>query len=270
VKCPKCQTENPDSKKFCRNCGNRLALLCPHCSSEYLAGDEFCGECGQKLAEPLDPSRPFSYTPKHLADKILTNRIVQDYADSTLQLATEARLPYYRAIAMFELGWLKMQKGQVEEGIDQIQQGLAAIESMGIRFGIPGYLSYVAEGYGWLGQAERGISLTEESLSFVEKTGERIWEPDLHRVKGELLQSSGRPSDAEASFRKAIEVARRQQARSLELRATLSLARLLHKQGRSKEARQLLSKIYGWFAEGFDTPDLKDAKALLVALEASP
>jgi len=89
------------------------------------------------------------------------------------------------------------------------------------------------------------------------------------RVKGELLGLNGRPSEAEASFCQAIEVARRQEAKSWELRTTLSLGRLLQKQGRSEEARQLLSEIYGWFTEGFDTPDLKEAKALLDALEAS-
>jgi predicted amidophosphoribosyltransferase len=74
MKCPKCQTENPDSRKFCRRCGTKLVLICPGCSSENLPGDEFCGECGQKLAQPLDPSRPSSYTPKHLAEQILTSR----------------------------------------------------------------------------------------------------------------------------------------------------------------------------------------------------
>ncbi len=87
-----------------------------------------------------------------------------------------------------------------------------------------------------------------------------------HRIKGELLQLSGRTSEAEASFRQAIEVARRQEAKSWELRATISLSRLLQKEGRSAEARQLLSEIYGWFTEGFDTPDLKEAKALLEEL----
>ncbi len=74
MKCPQCQTENSDSRKFCRKCGNKLALICPYCSAENLPGDEFCGECGQRLTQPLDPSRPASYTPKHLADQILTSR----------------------------------------------------------------------------------------------------------------------------------------------------------------------------------------------------
>ena len=191
------------------------------------------------------------------------NRIAQDYADSTLKLAVEAGLPYWQAIAMLELGWLKKEKGQVEEGIDQMQQGIAAVQSMGVQFGNPWYVSWVAEGYGVLGQIEKGLGLMEEALSFVEKTGERLWEAEIHRVKGDLLQSCGRVSEAEASFRQAIEVARRQQAKSWELRATMSLSRLLQKEGRSEEARPLLSEIYRWFTEGFDTPDLKEARALL-------
>jgi len=92
----------------------------------------------------------------------------------------------------------------------------------------------------------------------------------VHRVKGELLQLSGKLSEAEACFRQSIEAARRQEARSWELRATLSLARLLQKEGRSQEARKLLSEIYGWFTEGFDTPDLQEAKGLLEELRSCP
>ena len=110
------------------------------------------------------------------------------------------------------------------------------------------------------------MSLLEEALALIETGGERIWEAEVHRIKGELLQSSGKVGEAEAAFRQAIAVARRQEAKSWELRATLSLSRLLQKEGRSEEARGLLSEIYGWFTEGFDTPNLKEAKALLEEL----
>ncbi len=105
-----------------------------------------------------------------------------------------------------------------------------------------------------------------EALALVERRDERDWEAEIYRVKGELLLESGGSSEAETCFRRAIEVARRQSAKSLELRATTSLARLLDKQGRRHEARQVLGEIYGWLTEGFDTADLKDAKALLDAL----
>ena len=100
----------------------------------------------------------------------------------------------------------------------------------------------------------------------MEQTDERHWEVDIYRLKGELLLLQGDEAGAEASFHKAIEVARRQQAESLELRAAMSLARLWQQQGRMDEARQMLAEIYGWFTEGFDTPDLREAKALLEEL----
>jgi predicted ATPase len=139
---------------------------------------------------------------------------------------------------------------------------------MGMEAAAPSFLAWTAEAYGKAGRAEEGLALAEEALDLVEKTGERAWEAEAYWVKGDLLQSSGKVEKAETSFRQAIEVARRQEAKSWELRATLSLSRLLQKQGQSEEARQLLSEIYGWFTEGFDTPDLQDAKALLEELGA--
>ena len=166
------------------------------------------------------------------------------------------------AWATLELGWVRAQQGEVEEGIAQMHQGLIGARSKGTEMNIPFYLYRLAEFYGAAGQAERGIALAEEALQLMEKTEERLYEADGHRVKGDLFALSGKSSEAEACFRQAIEIARRQQAKSWELRATLSLSRLLQKQGRSEEARKLLSEIYGWFTEGFDTPDLQEAKAL--------
>ena len=128
------------------------------------------------------------------------------------------------------------------------------------------YLAGQAEAYGMLGKTQEGLDVIGEALDVVQRTEERWWEAEVHRIKGELLKLSGELSEAEASFRQAIEVARRQEAKSWELRATLSLSRLLQKTGRSEEARRLLSEVYGWFTEGFDTPDLKEAKALLEEL----
>jgi adenylate cyclase len=126
-------------------------------------------------------------------------------------------------------------------------------------------LCFLASGLGKAGQPYEALEVVEEGLASVAKTGEQIASPSLHRVKGELLLAQT-PSDgakAELCFRTAIEIARGQSARSPELRATTSLARLLAKQGRREEARQILAEIYGWFTEGFDTADLKGAKALL-------
>jgi len=121
---------------------------------------------------------------------------------------------------------------------------------------------------GWLAEAclegsdddEAGATLSE-AFAFIERSGEHLWEAELYRLRGELKSTN--PVEAEADFRRAVDIARSQDARSLELRATMSLARLLNKQGKRDEARAMLAEIYNWFTEGFDTADLKDAKALL-------
>jgi predicted ATPase len=144
------------------------------------------------------------------------------------------------------------------------------------------YFGFLAEAYRTAGQPEEGLTVLAEALTVVEKTGERLWEAELYRLKGELLQaqeigrqkSKGKsqkselPStqEAEASFLKAIDVACKQQAKSLELRASTSLARLWQQQGKSHEAHTLLTEVYNWFTEGLDTKDLQEAKVLLETL----
>src|SRR4030095_4000200 len=118
--------------------------------------------------------------------------------------------------------------------------------------------------YGKVGQAGEGLTVLAEALALVEKKEERWYEAELYRLKGELtLQQANVQREAEECFHKAIEIARRQQAKSLELRAVMSLSRLWQQQGKQKEAHALLAEIYGWFTEGFDTKDLQEAKALL-------
>jgi predicted ATPase len=132
----------------------------------------------------------------------------------------------------------------------------------------------LAEAYGKAGQTEEGLSALAEALERADKTEERFYEAELYRLKGELtLKQSSAPGlesrvqkEAEACFQKAIEIARRQQAKSLELRAVMSLSRLWQRQGKQKEARQMLGEVYNWFTEGFDTKDLQEAKALLQEL----
>ncbi|MCR4405553.1 MAG: AAA family ATPase [Anaerolineae bacterium] len=156
--------------------------------------------------------------------------------------------------------------GQVQEGMVQIRQGMAIDQSVGIRLYLSETLGSLAEAQAKTGHPEEGLTTLNEALALVEQTDERHWEAELYRLKGELLLMQGDEAEAEASFQKAIEVARRQQARSWELRATVSLCRLWQKQSRADEARQMLAEIYGWFTEGFDTPDLKEAQALLESL----
>ncbi|MGH7452140.1 MAG: hypothetical protein ACRENG_12395 [bacterium] len=144
---------------------------------------------------------------------------------------------------------------------------MAAFRAAGAEAAQSYHLALLAEAYGRMGQVEKGLSVLAEALAVVHKNGERMWEAELHRLKGEfLLIQRNDEAEAVACFHNALEIARRQQAKSLELRAAMSLSRLWHKQNKTAAARQLLAEIYNWFTEGFDTADLKDARALLEQL----
>jgi predicted ATPase len=150
----------------------------------------------------------------------------------------------------------------------QLRQGMAAWRATGAEIAWTFLLIKLAEAYGKAGQAGEGLTALAEALALVNKTGERYFEAELHRLKGGLLlqQDVGSGDEAETCFCQALDVARHQQAKSLELRAAMSLARLWQRQGKYAEAHALLAPIYGWFTEGFDTADLQEAKALLEAL----
>ena len=156
--------------------------------------------------------------------------------------------------------------GLVQEGMAQIREGMAVDKSMGVRLNLSGTLCSLAEAQAKAGQPEEGFTTLTEALALVEETDERYCEAELYRLRAELLLMQGDEVEAEISVLKAIEVARRQQAKSWELRATVSLARLWQRQGRVDEARQMLAEVYGWFTEGFDTPDLMEAKMLIEEL----
>jgi predicted ATPase len=170
-------------------------------------------------------------------------------------------------------GWALTEQGKGEEGIAQMHQSLAALQAMRTECERTYWLALLAEAHGKVGEAEQGLAVLVEALAQVEKTGERFYEAELYRLKGTLtLQSKIQDptsiveAKAEECFWKAIEIARKQQAKSLELRAVTSLSRLWQQQGKKDEARQLLAEIYNWFTEGFDTKDLQEAKALLELL----
>jgi predicted ATPase len=153
-----------------------------------------------------------------------------------------------------------------------MRQGQAAVRATGAKLGQSYRLAMLAEAYGQVGQAEEGFTLLAEALAVVQETGERFREAELYRLKGELTLQSRvqslefRVQEAEECFRKALDVVRQQSAKSLELRAVMSLSRLWQQEGKKEEARQMLAEIYGWFTEGFDTTDLQEAKALLEEL----
>jgi TOMM system kinase/cyclase fusion protein len=196
---------------------------------------------------------------------------VQEQAEAAMALSTEQGFASRLAMGLFLRGWALAEQGQGEEGIAQMRQGLAARHAIGEDVDRAYYLTLLAEVYGRLGQIDEGFALLAEALAAVQHTREHWTEAELCRLKGELLlkQAVGvglKPAttdEAEACFHQALEVARRQQARSLELRTATSLSRLWQGQGKRAAAHELLAPIYGWFTEGFDTADLQEAKALL-------
>jgi predicted ATPase len=177
-------------------------------------------------------------------------------------------LPVYFAHGTALRGWALAAQGQVEEGLAQIGSGLGAWRTTGAEVQRPYYLALLAEAYGKAGQAEEGLAVLAEALALVAKTGEGWWEAELYRLKGELLlvRLADHHVVAETCFHHVLTVACHQQAKSLELRAAMSLSRLWQQQGKHQEARTLLAPIYGWFTEGFDTANLQEAKALLEEL----
>jgi predicted ATPase len=178
-------------------------------------------------------------------------------------LASERGFLLWSAQAVFLRGQALLAEGQVTEAIVELRRGAASVEMTGAVAGA--WKLSLAQAYAKLGRPEEGIAAIAEEMALLERTGLRFLEPELYRVRGELilLQAPGTVSTAENAFRQALASARRQGAKAWELRATMSLARLLEAQGKRDDARSMLGEIYGWFTEGFDTADLKSARALL-------
>jgi predicted ATPase len=189
----------------------------------------------------------------------------QKRAEAAISLAKEQGFPLWIAIGFVLRGWALVHQGQAQEGIAQIEQGLRAHRATGAEMSRPYFLALLAEAHGTIGEPEAGLAVLTEALTLVGTTGERWYEAELYRLKGELLmqRSSDNRAEAETCFHHALEIARNQQAKSFELRAATSLARLWQQQGKRQEAHDLLASVYNWFTEGFDTADLKDAKTLL-------
>ena len=195
--------------------------------------------------------------------------MAQKSAETAMALCTERGFAYYLAWGTIVQGWALVAQGQREEGMAQMRHGLAAIRATGAELRQPYYLALLAEACGTVGQVEDGLTMLAEARAAMHNTGECWTEAELYRLKGELLrqQSVVDTPQAEICFQQALDVARHQQAKSLELRAAMSLSRLWQRQGRRAEARDLLAPIYRWFTEGFDTADLQETRALLKELE---
>jgi len=192
------------------------------------------------------------------------------YGNDCVAVASEHGFPQWAAGSRILQGWVGAQRGEATTGIGRIRDGMAADEATGTRSGIPFDLTLLAEALALAGKIEEGLAALDDALAKAAASGETGWDAEIHRLRGELI---GRlphpdPTTAEDSFRTALAIAREQGTRGYELRAATSLARLWREQGRRTEARDLLAPLYGWFTEGFDTPDLKDAKALIEELAA--
>jgi class 3 adenylate cyclase/predicted ATPase len=191
------------------------------------------------------------------------------YAERQIEISTEKGIKFNLAWGMIVRGWALAEQDAVEEGIAQLRKGIADFQETGGNQQMTYSLALLTEAYTRKGCPAEALAILTAALAMAGQSGELYYHAELHRLKGELmLKELCRPTaesqlQAEMAFKQAIKIAREQSAKSLELRATVSLARLLRDSGRRDEARSILTDIYNWFTEGFDTADLKDAKALL-------
>jgi class 3 adenylate cyclase/predicted ATPase len=194
---------------------------------------------------------------------------VQMQVDALLPLATAQEFPLYVGLGTCLRGWAAAVQGESMAGLAQMHQGMAAVLATGQTLTQPLCLVLLAEAAGHAGQVEEGLHLLAEALAALEASGRGDLLAEAYRLQGELLLRQAAPdaAQAEACCQQALAIARRQQAKSWELRAATSLARLWQQQGKRAEAHQLLAEVYGWFTEGFDTADLQEARALLDTLK---
>jgi len=228
--------------------------------------------CREMLERARDLSHPFtlahalyfaSLVHQHRRDV----REARECAEATIALATEQGFALYVVRGTLQMSWALAEQGQLGEGIDQMGRSLLAYRDTGSGLVLPYFLARLADASRKAGRIESGLSALGEALALVDKHGERWWEAELYRLQGELRLRQAVPDlqQAEACFRQALAIANRQQVRSLELRAAMSLSRLCANQGKGKESRRVLEEVYGWFTEGFDTADLREARGLLEA-----
>jgi class 3 adenylate cyclase/predicted ATPase len=197
-------------------------------------------------------------------------QLAQERAEAMLAVSSEHGFPLVVASGTFRRGARLVAQGQVEEGLAQMRQGMETYLAGGTVLAHPSLLGGLASAHGSVEQIDEGLALLTEALTVLNRTGQHVYEGGLYLLKGSLLLKAGgqKAGEAEGCFRQALDVARRQEAKSLELQAATSLTRLWQQQGKRAEAHKLLSEVYNWFTEGFDTKDLREAKELLNSLES--
>jgi predicted ATPase len=221
------------------------------------------GQEALTLAEELSHPLSLAFAHHFLSRVHLYRRegqLAQEHAEAGIAMSTEHGLTSRKEIGLVLRGWALAEQGQGEEAVVQIQWALTALPSAMVR---PYFLALLAEVYGKCGQTDKGLEVLVEAVAMADRDGD--YEAEVYRLKGELLlkRPEEHPVKAETCFHQALAIARRQHAKSWELRAAMSLARLWQQQSKRAEARELLAPIYEWFTEGFDTADLQEAQALL-------
>jgi adenylate cyclase len=256
--------------------GNDTGIGCRNTYTEVLwelgYPDQAAEQAETVLALAHQLAHPFTLVFALHATAVLRQRrreaeIVQQQAETVIRLSNEHGFPLYLSLATVLSGWALAAQGETRAGIEQMEAGIAARQATGATTLLPDLLSMLAQAYGREGQMRRAFAQIDEAERLVAANKEYLMEAELLRLRGELLLAAGADAaDAEVCLQRALDVARRQQARSWELRAATSMARLWQRQGRAADARAMLGAVYGWFSEGLDTADLIEAKELLETL----
>jgi predicted ATPase len=252
----------------------RQAGLHPHVNAQFSLGlalfllgfpDQALAQITAAISEARRLVHPPSLASSLAVGSILLSllrdhAVLDEWVAQLVALATEQGFPHWSAQGRIYHGWVKVNTGDVAAGISLLRSGQDAFCATGAKLLLPHYMGLLATACEIAGRIEEAISLLDDALQIVEWTGERWLEADLHRLKGQMLLRQGRSEAAEELYCRALDIAKEQEAKLWELRAAVSLGRLRRDQGRRAEARDLLAPIYGWFTEGFDTRDLKEAK----------
>jgi class 3 adenylate cyclase/predicted ATPase len=255
----------------------RQAGVHPHIFSQAYLGNVlfYLGFPDQALAKSnaiISEARRLAHPPSlagslaigvRLLSLVGDDAALEEGVNQLIAVATEQGFPHWRAQGAIYRGWLKVKNGDTTEGMTLLQGGLTAYRAGGAELFVPHYFALLAAACEIAGRVEDSLTLLGDALDIVERTGERWFATELNRQKGQLLLRQGCFDAAEELYRKALSIAEEQEAKLLELRAAMSLARLCRKQNRPTEARELLAPVYSWFTEGFDTTNLKEAKTLL-------
>jgi predicted ATPase len=232
--------------------------------------DQAQSRLNEALSEARRPDHPHKLADLLLAagpvERVTGSPQMQQHTEELVALATEHGLPLNLGWATAYRGATLVAQGQGQEGLSLINQALTAIRATGAVTGTADLLVMIAGACAKVGKPGGGLNCLTEAAAIIEATDERWNEAELHRVRGDLLDATGDPAGAELNYRRAIEVARQQSAKLFELRASTCLARLQRKQRGDAEARDVLAPVYNWFTEGFNAPDLKEARVLLDSL----